>query len=202
VGQVFEQCLFALPTAEEHGPTAPPKCKTVESRTAAFALLTELVRDRLHTLRLNAPLASSRAPPASSFMRQHSQAKDNEECFRELVALLNTQLNKRTVPADYPHRPALRGHSLALCCFTVEVNGWWMQGGRLPRSKYGYVGLQNQGATCYMNSLMQQLFLIPRFRQGILLGMRLPPPSRSLQGCAIDCVLTFCDCLLLLDWSS
>jgi len=44
VGQVFEQCLFALPTAEEHGPTAPPKCKTVESRTAAFSLLTELVR--------------------------------------------------------------------------------------------------------------------------------------------------------------
>ncbi|ELR15597.1 ubiquitin domain containing protein [Acanthamoeba castellanii str. Neff] len=115
VGQVFEQCLFALPTAEEHGPTAPPKCKTAESRTAAFSLLTEL-------------------------------AKDNEECFRELVALLNSQLNK------------------------VEPNGWWMVGGRLPRSKYGYVGLQNQGATCYMNSLMQQLFLIPRFRQGILLA--------------------------------
>jgi len=45
-----------------------------------------------------------------------------------------------------------------------------MGGGRLPRSKYGYAGLQNQGATCYMNSLLQQLFLIPRFREGILYG--------------------------------
>jgi hypothetical protein len=52
VGQVFEQCLFALPTAEEHGPTAPPKCKTVESRTAAFSLLTELVRFRFPQLTL------------------------------------------------------------------------------------------------------------------------------------------------------
>lgn len=41
--QLFGQCLFALPSAEEHGATAPPKCKTVESRTAAFSLLTELV---------------------------------------------------------------------------------------------------------------------------------------------------------------
>jgi ubiquitin C-terminal hydrolase len=53
-----------------------------------------------------------------------------------------------------------------------------MVGGRLPRSKYGYVGLQNQGATCYMNSLMQQLFLIPRFRQGILLGTPLSHVAR------------------------
>jgi ubiquitin C-terminal hydrolase len=30
------------------------------------------------------------------------------------------------------------------------------------------VGLKNQGATCYMNSLLQQLFHIPGFRHGLL----------------------------------
>ena len=32
----------------------------------------------------------------------------------------------------------------------------------------GFVGLRNQGATCYMNSLLQQLFHIPTFRSGLL----------------------------------
>ena len=30
-----------------------------------------------------------------------------------------------------------------------------------------YVGLSNQGATCYMNSLLQTLFMTPEFRKGI-----------------------------------
>src|SRR5690606_17955129 len=40
--------------------------------------------------------------------------------------------------------------------------------GNNEKSATGYVGLQNQGATCYMNSLVQQLYLIPPFRKGIL----------------------------------
>ncbi|KAI8805187.1 hypothetical protein BJ742DRAFT_856132 [Cladochytrium replicatum] len=32
----------------------------------------------------------------------------------------------------------------------------------------GYVGLKNLGATCYMNSIMQQFYMIPSFRSGIL----------------------------------
>lgn len=37
-----------------------------------------------------------------------------------------------------------------------------------PRPHRGFVGLKNAGATCYMNSVLQQLFMIPQVRCGIL----------------------------------
>lgn len=36
------------------------------------------------------------------------------------------------------------------------------------RSITGFVGLKNIGCICYMNSIMQQLFMIPSFRKAIL----------------------------------
>ncbi|XP_038658041.1 probable ubiquitin carboxyl-terminal hydrolase FAF-X isoform X3 [Scyliorhinus canicula] len=37
-----------------------------------------------------------------------------------------------------------------------------------PRPSKGFVGLKNAGATCYMNSVIQQLYMIPAIRNGIL----------------------------------
>ena len=37
-----------------------------------------------------------------------------------------------------------------------------------PRSISGFVGLRNFGSTCYMNSLMQQIFMMEPIREGIL----------------------------------
>ena len=36
------------------------------------------------------------------------------------------------------------------------------------RAKSGYVGLRNLGCICYMNSMMQQLYMVPHFRFGVL----------------------------------
>ncbi|XP_053689381.1 probable ubiquitin carboxyl-terminal hydrolase FAF [Sabethes cyaneus] len=45
-----------------------------------------------------------------------------------------------------------------------------------PRPIQGFCGLKNAGATCYMNSVLQQLFMVPSLRIGIL----------SAQGAATD----------------
>ncbi|UYV75295.1 USP9X [Cordylochernes scorpioides] len=45
-----------------------------------------------------------------------------------------------------------------------------------PRPPRGFVGLKNAGATCYMNSIFQQLYMIEEIRSGILI----------VEGAAVD----------------
>jgi ubiquitin carboxyl-terminal hydrolase 7 len=35
------------------------------------------------------------------------------------------------------------------------------------KKETGYIGLKNQGATCYMNSLLQTLYFVPYFRKAV-----------------------------------
>lgn len=51
---------------------------------------------------------------------------------------------------------------------SVRAGGWDYDPGKVQRSASGYVGLKNQTSTCYMNSLLQQFFMMPHFRAGVL----------------------------------
>ncbi|CAM9968613.1 unnamed protein product, partial [Sphacelaria rigidula] len=45
-----------------------------------------------------------------------------------------------------------------------------------------FVGLSNQGATCYMNSLLQTLYMTPEFRAALYAWQHEEPSSNSIEG--------------------
>ena len=114
ITEIFFSCLFELPTPQKQGIDAPPKCKTKESRRAAFNLLSIL-----------------------------SRAEKNNQEILKLVE------SNHLVPS-------------------VKNTKWNYSPSSDQLSQVGYVGLKNLGCICYMNSLLQQLFMMPKFRRGIL----------------------------------
>ena len=73
----------------------------------------------------------------------------------------------------------------------------WEHRATVERRKLACVGLKNQGATCYMNAMMQQLFLDDSLRKTVLTApLAAPPPEKAeeLWKCPI--------CTLENDWGS
>ena len=53
-----------------------------------------------------------------------------------------------------------------LCQVVVSKKGYSLP--TLPKSSTGYVGLKNLGCICYMNATVQNFFMVPEFRRGVL----------------------------------
>ncbi|CAD8075134.1 unnamed protein product [Paramecium sonneborni] len=51
---------------------------------------------------------------------------------------------------------------------TKHLNDWNIQSKFHEKSSTGYVGLYNLACICYMNSLLQQLYMVPAFRERLL----------------------------------
>ena len=65
-------------------------------------------------------------------------------------------------------------------CKSIKPHPAW---GYVPafesRSKLGYVGIENLGCVCYMISMMQQFYMIPSFRYGLLAADDKVPPTNK-----------------------
>lgn len=56
------------------------------------------------------------------------------------------------------------------------------------RKETGFVGFKNQGATCYMNSLLQSLYMVNAFRKAVY-NMPLPDPGNENSGSELSYAL-------------
>eukprot|EP00301_Raphidiophrys_heterophryoidea_P026533 c9185_g1_i2.p1 GENE.c9185_g1_i2~~c9185_g1_i2.p1 ORF type:complete len:733 (-),score=158.52 c9185_g1_i2:1451-3649(-) len=74
-------------------------------------------------------------------------------------------------------RGFLFNDTLVLCVFIKVTPPLTREVGTYSRRDTGYVGLKNQGATCYMNSLLQSYFHITKFRK-LLYSMQTLPPQK------------------------
>eukprot|EP01126_Amoeba_proteus_P054391 TRINITY_DN6691_c0_g1_i10.p2 TRINITY_DN6691_c0_g1~~TRINITY_DN6691_c0_g1_i10.p2 ORF type:complete len:522 (+),score=113.38 TRINITY_DN6691_c0_g1_i10:3766-5331(+) len=81
--------------------------------------------------------------------------KQKPKNYQLLLALVEAQIDSVKL-----------GNNYEFCATTGETN------------KFGYLGVVNQGATCYMNSLLQQLYMNPDFRAHIL-QLKLTPDLQT-----------------------
>jgi len=120
------------------GALSPPACKTSESRSAAFSLL----------LTLTNPLLST-----------HFDTLTKQSALEKLpnpMVHISCLLNDFILP-----RHIGRGN------IGNGIKSWAYQPLGMEKAACGYVGLRNLAATCYMNSLMQQFYMLPQFRSRI-----------------------------------
>eukprot|EP00658_Telonema_sp_P-2_P020264 TRINITY_DN1800_c0_g2_i5.p1 TRINITY_DN1800_c0_g2~~TRINITY_DN1800_c0_g2_i5.p1 ORF type:complete len:2345 (+),score=758.67 TRINITY_DN1800_c0_g2_i5:146-7036(+) len=113
--------------------------------------LTQFIWTQLY--KPSAPDQAARAATVSSLL----QIVRSPKAFQEVVGLIN-QL----------HQPTLESCGEDL----VTSRDYWFidpdSSSSLRSAKGGFVGLNNQGNTCYQNSTLQQLFMHPRICEGIL----------------------------------
>ena len=134
--------LFALPSPKERW---LPKCKSQNSRSAAYDLLIELVKGSVE----NYSILHEKVVAQHHKGEQHSNYKMTcfifrNECLPHIPTLL-LNISDSHLPYSWDNWPHEE-----------------------ERSKCGYVGLTNLGATCYMATCMQHLYMIPEARNAVL----------------------------------
>jgi hypothetical protein len=151
VWELFFRFLFTLPLPDFSGAAGqdansiaelvlppPPRCQSKESRALGFALL-------------------------------GTSCEGSRANFLQLYRFLRTQqasIQARLRAAAAAEKSANSASGTSTSAWVSIVGEYRPDSVSIAPS--GYVGLRNLGSTCYMNSLLQQFFMVPAFRFGIL----------------------------------
>jgi ubiquitin C-terminal hydrolase len=155
--------LFCIPNpSNSAGALSPPSCKTAESRSAAFALLVTLTNPLLatHFETLSKPDTAVAAKTAP-------------------VKSLNPLLHLMCLATEF-----ILPRHIGRGAIGNGIKSWAYQPLGMEKSACGYVGLRNLAATCYMNSLMQQFYMVPQFRSRVFSLAPFGLPQQSVDGTA------------------
>jgi len=90
-------------------------------------------------------------------------AATREHCLRLLLEMFSTDVGSIAQSVRYLKRIVQEKYWR-----TKRRLDWYISVVQQERSHTGYVGLKNLGCICYMNSILQQLFMIPSYRKAIL----------------------------------
>ena len=138
-----QKCLFEIPTSSNHCNNPPPLCKTVKAKNAAFRLISTLCKG----------CGKNEEVLLDFLYKQFLEIDDGGE-EEETKTEMETEKGTEAKAEDIVRRD-------------LEGSYWYDPSGQ-TKSSTGYVGLKNLSCTCYMNSLLQQFFMIPKLRAGIL----------------------------------
>ena len=142
--EVFDSCLFALPDRYIHSHIYPPKCKHSDTRALALQLLLNLC--------INCPQNFSVVLDLVNTHHNIGRLQDSFGLTNDDDIISNNDNNTKMIgPQNVTSTKNTSEKSLHY----------------IPKSKTGYVGLLNPGCICYMNSILQQFYMIPQLRQGI-----------------------------------
>ncbi|CAI7883769.1 unnamed protein product [Closterium sp. NIES-54] len=165
------------------GSPCPPVCQTrvtssVRGRATGASRPSCLCRTSTTPLKAKGfswslPFCSPLCPPLSDTSHQFS-ARESDWGFTSFMSLQDLY---------DPSKGFLVNDTVILEAeVNVRVDYWAYD----SKKETGYVGLKNQGATCYMNSLLQTLYHIPFFRKAVY---HMPTSENELPSSSIPLAL-------------